>query len=133
VGVKYSTKQIGYSVAMLKEEQTEHLGMLDAVVVEKLAKRVEQHILGNADILQQTVYSVPSEKDGVSTASTPNVEQLRNWIRYGFFNVRPIQQSSGAIFVSTDKDGKPTDDSIMADPRELAEVAKIRAKMIGRK
>lgn len=131
--MEYEEKKLSYSVKMLKKDPAEHLGMLDASVMERLAKRVESHIAGDAEILQQTVYSVPSQRDGHTTASGPTVDELKNWIRYGFRKVRPIQQSSGVIFVSTDKDGKPTDDLIMADPRELAELAKIRARMIGRK
>jgi hypothetical protein len=92
--------------------------------IKKLNQEIEQRLLcQSAGETLATVYPVAGTNRG-ATASGISMGNVKNRMLYGFDRVVPIQQSSGACFVSQDANGNITDELLMADPRELAEIKK---------
>ena len=90
--------------------------------IKKLNQEIEQRLLcQSVQPTLVTVYPVAGPNRG-ATASGVTIENIRNRMLYGFKRVVPIQQSSATCFVSQDANGNITDELLMADPRELAEI-----------
>jgi hypothetical protein len=100
--------------------------------IKKLNQKIEQRLLcQSVQPTLATVYPVAGTNRG-ATASGISMENVKNRMLYGFERVVPIQQSSGKCFVSQDANGNMTDELLMADPHELAQIKKFNLNRMRR-